>query len=102
MTFIARQEPFICEHCHRDVSPLDTGSYRNHCPYCLYSKHVDAEGPGDRASLCLALMSPVSLDQNGKKGWMILHRCTRCGKEIFNKAAPDDALTDFVERSQTT
>jgi hypothetical protein len=22
--------------------PLKRGSYRNHCPACLYSKHVDA------------------------------------------------------------
>src|SRR4051812_29248383 len=101
MTFIARQEPFVCEHCHREVLPLESGSYRNHCPHCLYSKHVDDTGPGDRASLCQGLMAPVTLDQDGKKGWMILHRCTRCGKEIPNKAAPDDDLTGFLERSST-
>jgi DNA-directed RNA polymerase subunit RPC12/RpoP len=92
MTFIARQEAFICEHCGKEIPPLEHGSYRNHCPFCLYSKHVDDEGPGDRASLCKGLMQPISLDQKAKKGWMIIHRCEKCGKQIPNKAAPDDNL----------
>lgn len=96
MIFIPTQEPFICEHCGKQVEPLAHGSYRNHCPYCLYSKHVDAEGPGDRAATCHALMHPVALDQSGKKGWVIIHRCEACGKEISNKAAPDDDLAGFT------
>ncbi|MBI3332285.1 RNHCP domain-containing protein [Candidatus Peregrinibacteria bacterium] len=99
MTFIARQESFTCEHCGKDVAPLPRGTYRNHCPHCLYSKHIDAEGPGDRASDCGGLMTPVSLDQSGKKGWMIVHRCFLCGKEISNRAAPDDDLTSFAEHN---
>jgi hypothetical protein len=95
MVFIARQEPFICEHCKKEVSPLPHGSYRNHCPFCLYSKHVDDQGPGDRASLCQGLMEPVGLDQVSGKGWLLIHRCTICKKEIRNKAAPDDDLTEF-------
>ena len=95
MTFIARQEAFVCEHCGASVQPLAKGSYRNHCPRCLWSKHVDAEGPGDRASQCSGLMEPVALDQSGKKGWIIQHRCTLCAKTIPNKAAPDDALHTF-------
>ena len=35
-------EGFICENCGRKVEPLGY-SCRNHCPYCLYSKHVDIE-----------------------------------------------------------
>ncbi len=93
MTFIARQEPFTCEHCGASVEPLENGSYRNHCPHCLYSKHVDSKGPGDRASTCGGLMAPVGLDQRSGKGFMIIHRCTRCIKELPNKAAPDDDLT---------
>ncbi|MBU1911151.1 RNHCP domain-containing protein, partial [Patescibacteria group bacterium] len=52
MTFIARQEPFVCEHCSAQVNPLEKGTYRNHCPHCLFSKHVDLECPGDRKSPC--------------------------------------------------
>ncbi len=95
MTFIARQEAFTCEHCGKHVEDLTSGSYRNHCPYCLWSKHVDRDGPGDRASSCQALMAPIELDQRGGKGWMIVHECTACGKKIPNIAAPDDDLVSF-------
>ncbi|HVW67301.1 MAG TPA: RNHCP domain-containing protein [Candidatus Peribacteraceae bacterium] len=95
MPFIARQEPFICEHCGKAVGDLENGSYRNHCPFCLWSKHVDKNGPGDRASECRGLMKPAGLDYDGKRGWMIVHECVACGKKIPNKAAPDDQLLDF-------
>ncbi len=93
MTFIAREEAFTCEHCGASVSPLLHGSYRNHCPVCLWSKHVDDRGPGDRLSLCGGMMRPIGLDQSGKKGWMVIHDCELCTKRIPNKAAPDDDLT---------
>lgn len=93
MPFIARQERFICEHCKANVAPLTTGSYRNHCPKCLWSKHVDDKGPGDRASVCKSMMKPVGLDYRSNKGWMIVHRCTTCSKEIPNTSACDDDLT---------
>lgn len=35
---------FTCEHCDQPVPFMDAGLYhyehRNHCPYCLYSKHI--------------------------------------------------------------
>ncbi len=92
--FIPRQEPFTCEHCGKQVEPLQNGSYRNHCPACLCSKHVDDSGPGDRASLCGGLMEPVGAQYQAKKGWMIVHTCVRCGKKIANKRAPDDAMPE--------
>jgi DNA-directed RNA polymerase subunit RPC12/RpoP len=95
--FIPRQESFTCSHCSQIVEPLAKGSYRNHCPRCLWSKHVDDQGPGDRASLCGGMMEPLELDQRSRKGWMIVHRCTLCGKTIANKAAPDDQLADFPQ-----
>jgi hypothetical protein len=98
MIFIARQEAFGCEHCGCNVEPLRNGSYRNHCPQCLYSKHVDEAGPGDRLSLCLGMMEPIRIDQHAKKGWMIVHRCNVCQKEIRNTAAPDDDLSGFMKR----
>ncbi len=43
--------PFTCGHCGRRVGPLPSGGRnRNHCPYCLFSRHVDAERSGERAS----------------------------------------------------
>ena len=74
--FIAQgtNQAFTCTHCGKDVPALDNGSYRNHCPYCLYSLHVDIN-PGDRANPCLGLLEPIGVDYSGKKGWIILHRC---------------------------
>lgn len=82
---------FCCAHCGREVPPLANGSYRNHCPYCLYSVHVDIN-PGDRASDCGGLLAPVAVDYSGKKGWVIVHRCQECGAERRNKAALADPL----------
>ena len=93
--FIARQEPFVCENCGANVAPLENGSYRNHCPRCLWSKHVDDKGPGDRASVCGGLMKPIALDQKQKKGFVIIHKCKTCGKQIPNRAAVDDDLLSF-------
>ena len=99
MPFIARQEPFVCEHCHAEVLPLEKGTYRNHCPVCLWSKHVDKDGPGDRLSECLGLMEPTGMDHDGKRGWMIVHKCVKCGKKIPNKVAPDDDDTKFPKNN---
>ena len=91
MIFIPRDEPFTCEHCSFAVEPLNKGTCRSHCPKCLWSKHIDHE-PGDRASSCHGMMEPVMLDQSGKKGFVIIHKCTKCNIEKKNKAAPDDQL----------
>ena len=84
-----RNEAFVCEHCGEEVRPLANGSCRNHCPRCLWSKHVD-EVPGDRGSLCGGMMRPVDVQQDSRRGWMIVHRCERCGTVRRNRAALDD------------
>lgn len=98
MGFIMRNETFSCEHCGREVTLHPTGSARNHCPYCLYSKHVDEDFPGDRAAVCHGLMEPVGIDYRKNKGDMIRHKCTKCGKEMLNVVAPDDEFVGFVRR----
>ena len=50
-------EKFICENCGSEVDKLNYTA-RDHCPSCLYSKHVDIM-PGDRDNLCMGLMKPV-------------------------------------------
>ncbi len=87
---------FVCRHCGRRVLPLTNGSYRNHCPFCLYSLHVDIE-PGDRAATCGGLMRPVGVRYHTRKGYQILHRCERCGAEQFNKAARDTVQPDDLD-----
>lgn len=85
---------FLCENCGREVLPVTNGSYRNHCPFCLCSKHVD-ELPGDRASLCGGIMDAVGIRYHSAKGWQLIHRCRKCGAEVRNMVAestvqPDD------------
>lgn len=65
------------------------GGCRNHCPHCLYSKHIDIN-PGDRASECGGMLEPIGVDYSAKKGWVIVSRCQRCGELKRNKAALDD------------
>lgn len=90
--FKKHNEAFKCQKCGKENPPAKK-SERNHCFACLHSLHVDKETPGDRLSECHGLMEPISLDYKGKKGFMIRHKCVKCGKEILNKAAEDDDLT---------
>ena len=57
---------FRCAHCHAHVQPLTNGSYRNHCPFCLWSRHVDRV-PGDRKQHCGGMMEPVGV-RSSRKG----------------------------------
>ena len=82
-------EGFTCAHCGREVAPLAGGSCRNHCPFCLYSVHVD-EIPGDREAACGGLMECIRVEQDARRGWMLVHRCVKCGAENRNKAALND------------
>ena len=99
--FIVINEGFTCKNCGKQNSP-QRGSCRNHCTDCLYSLHVDEKSPGDRQSSCRALMKPIKITQNSKKGWIIIHKCLKCGKEITNKTAPDDNFDKIIELTQKT
>lgn len=68
--------------------------YTNHCPVCLWSKHVDVD-PGDRAAVCGGLMEPVALE-GATPDYVILHRCVRCGHEKRNRTAQDDSVDALV------
>lgn len=88
--FIAQiRTGFACLRC-KEINNDQNPSPRNHCAFCLYSLHVDREVPGDRLSTCLGLMRPVSIEYSGKKGYIIIHSCEKCGKKIKNKTAEDD------------
>lgn len=87
---------FICVYCGAYVKPLTNGSYRNHCPFCLYSLHVD-KAPGDRRNECGGLMQPISIVFNAKKGYQIKHRCIKCGFERVNIIAEETEMPDNFE-----
>jgi DNA-directed RNA polymerase subunit RPC12/RpoP len=83
-------ESFRCVQCGAQVLPSKR-SCRNHCPFCLHSMHLDIN-PGDRAADCGGIMEPVRVEYHSKKGYQIIHRCTRCGTEARNIAALDDPV----------
>lgn len=84
-------QAFKCRRCKQFIgAPVSGGRHRNHCPNCLYSRHVDESCPGDRKSDCHALMQPIGLlaRRNGEQ--VIIHRCLGCGKDDPNRIAADD------------
>jgi hypothetical protein len=83
--FTRVQEDFTCLHCQAEVH--GTG-YTNHCPRCLWSRHVDVY-PGDRAATCHALMEPVAALSEGDET-IVVQRCTGCGHLWRNKVSPAD------------
>ncbi len=81
---------FRCVHCRFDVSTSAPGTaHRNHCPNCLWSRHVDDE-PGDRASDCQSSMEPIAITVRGDGEWVIIHRCRGCGVLHANRSSGDD------------
>ncbi|MGO8948115.1 MAG: RNHCP domain-containing protein [Ktedonobacterales bacterium] len=82
---------FKCGHCKQFIGSLPSGGHhRNHCPACLYSRHVDGEHSGDRTSSCRALMEPIGAFVRPSGEHVLVHRCLGCGFERFNRIAADD------------
>ncbi len=102
------QDGFECVHCHVYVSsePALSGvQNRNHCPYCLWSRHLDLARPGDRLAACKEKMKPVglALKKTAKKygaglgELMLIHLCQECGKVSINRIAADDLAGTLYE-----
>ena len=87
-------EEFICEKCHKKVEKLIYSS-RDHCPYCLYSKHVDIN-PGDRKNDCHGLLKPVGIEKH-KDTYKILYTCLKCKEKHKNIMARDDDMNKIIE-----
>jgi hypothetical protein len=94
---IKKNDPFVCEECDTKVEPAPSGCSRNHCPICLWCKHVDYKLPGDRKSTCLGMMKPVDVMNDKKKGEMLLHVCQKCGLNMRNRIAVDDCRDEMVK-----
>jgi RNHCP domain len=84
-------EDFVCENCSFAVKG---NGYTNHCPKCLWSKHVDIN-PGDRAEECGGLMKPISALKKGAD-YSVLQQCQKCGFERKNKVLPEDDFATLV------
>ncbi len=86
--FQKKVEDFECQNCGTKVT--GTG-YTNHCPNCLYSKHVDVN-PGDRLNTCGGMMKPLRIESQ-KGEFVIVHKCEKCRTEKRNKTSPLDNLS---------
>jgi len=110
-----KKKGFFCLSCKQWI-PVGRGMgthYRNHCPHCLYSQHVDDNSSGDRASACRGKMEPIGLTFK-HEGWdkygklkqgelMIIHHCLGCDQISINRIAADDLsqkILDLFEKSK--
>jgi len=105
-TRAASFDDFRCAHCHGIVSSahvLSGVNNRNHCPYCLWSCHLDLFAAGDRLSACKAPMQPIGLtlkkgrnkyqhmgDHMPRGELMLIHECIECNILSINRIAADD------------
>ena len=87
---------FICEHCNKSVNPLSYTS-RDHCPFCLYSKHVDIN-PGDRSNECKGLLKPIGIEKF-KDSYKIIYKCEKCKEMHKNIMANDDDMNLIIDLS---
>ena len=93
--FTVIDEEFICEYCNHKVPKLNYTA-RDHCPNCLYSKHLDIN-PGDRSNDCHGLLEPIGVELSSKKGYVIVYKCKKCGEIKRNKAADDDNMDLIIK-----
>ena len=89
-------EEFVCENCNMMVDKLNYTA-RDHCPFCLYSKHVDIN-PGDRSNICKGLLKPISIEKY-KNTYKIIYKCLKCDQLHKNIMANDDDFDKIIELS---
>jgi len=93
--FIKKIEDFVCENC--GIKVTGTG-YTNHCPKCLFSKHVDVN-PGDREETCGGLMPAIDFEVVKGK-YVLIHKCEKCGEVRKNKFSENDDINTLLSLSQ--
>ena len=94
--FTMLDEKFKCENCGHDVDKLNYTA-RDHCPNCLYSKHIDIF-PGDRLNICMGLMEPIGIEKY-KNTYKIIYKCLKCGQLHKNIMALDDNYDLIIKLS---
>ena len=94
--FTMIDESFICENCGKQVEPLHYTA-RDHCPYCLFSLHVDIN-PGDRLCECKGKLVPVGLKKH-RDSYKIVYVCQKCDQRKINIMANDDNNDLIIELS---
>ena len=93
--FTMIDEDFICDICNKEVKKLGYTA-RDHCPYCLHSKHVD-NNPGDRLCECKGSLIPIAIEKGKKDTFKIVYKCEKCNMIKKNIAAVDDNFNKILE-----
>jgi hypothetical protein len=100
---------FKCGNCGALVSNvhiLSGVNNRNHCPYCLWSCHLDLYSSGDRLSACKGKMKPIGLTMKKSRNryqlsprgeLMLIHFCTECEAVSINRIAADDDAQSVID-----
>jgi len=100
---------YKCCHCNKLIlfSKNIGTRHRNHCPFCLWSQHLDDKKAGDRKSKCKACMQPIGLTfkQEGSDKYkklkqgelMLIHKCVSCEKISINRIASDDDTNTILK-----
>ncbi|MEG1494915.1 MAG: RNHCP domain-containing protein [Bacilli bacterium] len=94
--FTMKDESFVCDNCGNSINKLNYTA-RDHCPFCLYSKHVDIL-PGDRNNTCLGLLKPIGIEKF-KDSYKIIYKCEKCHSLHKNIIANDDNMDLIIELS---
>ena len=89
-------EDFTCGHCSAFIKG---DGYTNHCPKCLWSRHVDIN-PGDRQHTCGGMMEPVGIELR-KKQYYLTHQCQKCGELTHCKTLESDSVEALTKLSET-
>lgn len=92
--FQKRTENFACENCGYEVIG---GGYTDHCPNCLFSKHVDIN-PGDRKAECGGIMEPVSVESKRDR-YIIHYLCRGCDYKHQIISSPADNFEEILKLS---
>lgn len=93
--FHMRDENFDCEVCGKTISKLNYTA-RDHCPYCLCSKHLDIQ-PGDRMADCHGILKPIGIEKFKTDYFKIIYKCDKCGMVKKNITAIDDNMDKIIE-----
>lgn len=108
-----KNKGFVCINCQKwvPISSINKTINRNHCPHCLWSKHVDENVAGDRMASCNTGMRPIGLTtkisrvdkwgQEVRGEVMIIHECNRCEKISLNRILAEDASSEIIKVFET-
>ncbi|RIL05239.1 MAG: RNHCP domain-containing protein, partial [Proteobacteria bacterium] len=85
-------EDFTCLNCGKFV---EGSGFTNHCPACLWSRHVDFN-PGDRLESCRGMMRPFEVEHLSGE-YRLTHVCLACGAKRRIKSGKDDDFKALID-----